>query len=78
MEDVIFGWEEVVLGNQNIELDMGGGESREKGGYRFKDACAGTDDIRASEFFASNIEHALEMPPIGDICMLKYGLGTRL
>ena len=39
--------------------------------YRFVHACPGTDDICASEFFACNLEHALQVLPISDICLLE-------
>lgn len=35
-----------------------GGEGRGETMYRFVHACPGTDDICASEFFGSYLEHA--------------------
>ena len=36
----------------------GGGKGRGETMYRFVHACPGTDDICASEFFGSYLEHA--------------------
>lgn len=46
--------------------------------YRFIDACSRTDDIYASKLLFRDMEHALEMLPIGDIGLLKYGFGGGL
>lgn len=44
----------------------------------FKDACSRTDNIYASKLFFRDMEHALEMLPVGDIGLLEHGFGGGL
>lgn len=54
---------------------MGGlGIGDSGGSYRFKNSCSRTDDIYASKLFFRNMEHTLQMLPVGDIGLLENGL----
>lgn len=46
--------------------------------YRFKNACSRTDNIHASKLLFRDMEHALEMVPVGDIGLLENGFGGGL
>lgn len=46
--------------------------------YRFKNACSRTNNIHASKLLFRDMEHALEMVPVGDIGLLENGFGGGL